>query len=88
MTERTTMRKSSSKIRVEIERLHDQLKAAETKEAERIGRIAVKAGLGDLDIDEARLGDLFAEIAGRFQPGSTKPRQATPKPARPPEGDA
>ena len=82
------MRKSSSKIRDEIERLHDQLKAAETKEAERIGRIAVKAGLGDLDIDEAKLSGLFAEIAGRFQAGSEKRRQAAPKPARPAEGDA
>jgi hypothetical protein len=82
------MRKSSFKIREEIERLHDQLKAAETKEAERIGRIAVKAGLGDLDIDEAKLADLFAEIAGRFQSGSEKRRQAAPKPARPPESDA
>jgi hypothetical protein len=81
------MRKSSSKIREEIERLHDQLKAAETKEAERIGRIAVKAGLGDLDIDEAKLGDLFAEIAARFHSGSEKRRQAAPKPARPPEGN-
>jgi hypothetical protein len=82
------MRKSSSKIREEIERLHDQLKAAETKEAERIGRIALKAGLGDLDIDEAKLADLFAEIAGRFQSESEKRRQAAPKPARPPESDA
>ncbi|TPL21115.1 TraC family protein [Mesorhizobium sp. B2-4-9] len=82
------MRKSSSKIKEEIERLHDQLKAAEAKEAERIGRIAVKAGLGDLDVDEAKLSDLFAEIAVRFQPGSEKRRQAAPKPARPAECDA
>ena len=82
------MRKSSSKIREEIERLHDQLKAAETKEAERIGRIAVKAGLSDLNIDEAKLADLFAEIAGRFQTAGEKRRQAASKPARPDEGDA
>ncbi|UVK49360.1 conjugal transfer protein TraC (plasmid) [Mesorhizobium sp. AR07] len=82
------MRKSSSKIRQEIERLHDQLKAAETKEAERIGRIAVKAGLSDIEIDETKLADLFAEIAGRFQSGSEKRRQAAPKPPRPPESDA
>lgn len=82
------MRKSSSKIREEIERLHDQLKAAETKEAERIGRIAVKAGLGDMDIDEAKLGELFTEIAARFQTGNERRRQAAPKPVRPPEGDA
>lgn len=82
------MRKSSSKIREEIERLHEQLRAAETKEAERIGRIAVKAGLGDLDIDEAKLAELFAEIAGRFQKGSEKRQRPAPKPAEPPESPA
>ena len=82
------MRKSSSKIREEIERLHDQLKAAETKEAERIGRVAVKAGLGDLDIDEAKLAEMFAEIAGRFQKRNEKRPQAAPKPAVSPESPA
>lgn len=82
------MRKSSSKIREEIERLHDQLRAAETKEAERIGRIAVKAGLGDVDIDETKLAAFFAEIAGRFQMASEKRQQAAPKPTRPAESGA
>lgn len=88
MREPVTMRKSSSKIREEIERLHEQLKAAETKEAERIGRIAVKAGLGDVDIDEVKLAELFAEIAGRFQKGSEKRQRPAPKPAEPPESPA
>lgn len=35
------MKKPSSKIREEIAKLQDQLKAAETREAERIGRICV-----------------------------------------------
>ena len=82
------MRKSSSKIRDEIERLHEQLKAAEANEAERIGRIAVKAGLGHLDIDEARLSELFGELARRFQQGSEKRHAAASKPARPADGDA
>lgn len=68
------MRKTSSKIREEIEKLQEQLKAAETKEAERIGRIAVKAGLGDLEIEEGELADAFAELAKRFRGGSTKPK--------------
>ena len=82
------MRKSSSKIRDEIERLHDQLKAAEAKEAERIGRIAVKAGLGHLDVDEAKLSELFGELAKRFQQASEKRPAAASKPARPAGGDA
>ena len=82
------MRKSSLKIREEIERLHEQLKAAETKEAERIGRIALKAGLADLDIEETRLSELFAEISDRFQTRSSNRKQVAPKPARPAEGSA
>lgn len=63
------MKKPSSKIREEIARLQDQLRAAETREAERIGRIALKAGLGDIDIEEAQLQAAFEEVAGRFRGG-------------------
>lgn len=70
------MKKPSSKIREEIAQLQDQLKQAETREAERIGRIALKAGIGDIEIDEAALQVAFEEIAGRFRGGK---RQATGK---------
>ncbi|MEZ2223398.1 conjugal transfer protein TraC [Rhizobium sp. RCC_161_2] len=63
------MKKSSSKIREEIARLQDQLKQAETREAERIGRIALRAGIGDIEIDETALQVAFEEIAGRFRGG-------------------
>jgi hypothetical protein len=63
------MKKPSSKIREEIARLQDQLRAAETREAERIGRIALKAGLGDIEIDEAELQAAFEDVAGRFRGG-------------------
>lgn len=63
------MKKPSSKIREEIARLQDQLRAAETREAERIGRIAVKAGLGEIEIEEAALQAAFEDIAGRFRGG-------------------
>lgn len=63
------MKKPSSKIREEIARLQDQLKAAETREAERIGRVALKAGLGDIEIEEAALQAAFEEIAKRFRGG-------------------
>ncbi|MUZ75514.1 TraC family protein [Agrobacterium vitis] len=68
------MKKPSSKIREEIARLQDQLRAAETREAERIGRIALKAGIGEIEIDEAELQTAFEEIAGRFRAGQ---QQAT-----------
>lgn len=63
------MKKPSSKIREEIARLQDQLKAAEAREAERIGRIALKAGLGEIEIEEAALQAAFEDIAGRFRGG-------------------
>ncbi|TGP50866.1 TraC family protein [bacterium M00.F.Ca.ET.230.01.1.1] len=63
------MKKPSSKIREEIARLQEQLRQAETREAERIGRIALKAGLGEIEIEEAALQGAFEEIAKRFRGG-------------------
>lgn len=64
------MKKPSSKIREEIARLQEQLKQAETREAERIGRLALKAGLGDIEIEERALVTAFEELAARFRKGS------------------
>ncbi|MBB3933715.1 Arc/MetJ-type ribon-helix-helix transcriptional regulator [Kaistia hirudinis] len=61
------MKKPSSKIREEIARLQEQLKSAETREAERIGRVALKAGLGEIEIEETELQAAFEELAGRFR---------------------
>ncbi|MEZ5784484.1 MAG: conjugal transfer protein TraC [Rhizobiaceae bacterium] len=66
------MKKPSSRIREEIVRLQEQLKQAETREAERIGRIALKAGLGEIEIEEAALLASFEELAGRFRGGNEK----------------
>lgn len=63
------MKKPSSKIRAEITRLQEELKQAETREAERIGRLALKAGLGEIDFDEAELQAAFDGLARRFRAG-------------------
>lgn len=60
------MKKPSSRIRDEIAKLQEQLKQAETREAERIGRIALKAGLGEITIEDADLLAAFEELAARF----------------------
>ncbi|MEC9463877.1 MAG: conjugal transfer protein TraC [Pseudomonadota bacterium] len=73
------MKKPSSRIREEIARLQDQLKQAETREAERIGRIALKAGIGEVEIDEADLQTAFEEIAEMFR--AAKARSAGKKQA-------
>ncbi|URK86312.1 TraC family protein (plasmid) [Rhizobium sp. RCAM05350] len=63
------MKKPSSKIHDEIAKLQEQLKIAETREAERIGRIALKAGLGEIEIDEAELQAAFEQLTKRFRGG-------------------
>ena len=72
------MKKPSSKIREEIAKLQEQLRAAETREAERIGRMALRAGLGDIEIDEAELQTALEEVAARFRKGlGKKPKSTT-----------
>jgi hypothetical protein len=61
------MKKPSRQIREEISRLQEQLKAAETREAERIGRIALRAGLGEIEVEEEALLSAFEELAKRFR---------------------
>ena len=61
------MKKATSKIREELARLQEQLKQAETRDAERIGRIALKAGLGEIEIDDADLQAAFEDVAKRFR---------------------
>ncbi len=77
------MRKPSSKIKEDIARLQEQLKVAETREAERIGRLALKAGLGEIEIDDAKLVEAFEDLAKRFRGGSETRK---PHPAQNPAG--
>jgi len=72
------MKKPSSRIREEIARLQEQLKATETREAERIGRLALRAGLGDLAIDEVVMVSAFEEMAARFRGGGSERRPKPP----------
>ncbi|MCP1201005.1 TraC family protein [Notoacmeibacter sp. MSK16QG-6] len=72
------MKKSSSKIKEDIARMQERLKVAETREAERIGRLAFKAGLGELEIDDAKLVQAFADLAKRFRGGGGETRKSPP----------
>ena len=80
------MKKPSSKIRDEITRLQEQLKAAETREAERIGRLALKAGLGEIAIEEAELVAAFEALATRFRTGGGKRERPATAPTPIPVG--
>ena len=77
------MKKPSSKIREEIARLQEQLKQAETREAERIGRLALKAGLGDIEIEERALVTALEEVAARFRKGSGRAARPASAPVAP-----
>lgn len=63
------MKKTTAKIREDLARLHEQLKQAETRDAERIGRIALKSGLGEIEIEDANLQAAFEDVAKRFRGG-------------------
>ncbi|KQV39918.1 MULTISPECIES: conjugal transfer protein TraC [unclassified Rhizobium] len=65
------MKKPSSKIRDEIAKLQEQLKYAEAREAERIGRVALRAGLGEIEIEETELEAALEELAKRFRGGKS-----------------
>lgn len=68
------MKKPAFKLREEIAKLQEQLKHAESREAERIGRIALKSGLGEFELDEAELQAAFEEIARRFRSSTRSSR--------------
>jgi len=71
------MKKPSSKIREEIGRLQEQLRQAETREAERIGRLALKAGLGDIEVEDGELVTALEEVAAKFRKGSGRSGRQT-----------
>ena len=75
------MKKPSSRIREEIAKLQEQLRQAETREAERIGRIALKAGVGEIDIDEGELQTAFEKLAARFREGGRTALQGSKAPS-------
>lgn len=65
------MKKPSSKIRQEIEKLQDQLRTAEAREAERIGRIALRSGLGEIKMEESKMQAAFEAMALQFRHGNS-----------------
>lgn len=58
------------KIRAEIEARKAELEAALEASGQRIGKIAVAAGLAELDLSDKVLRDAFRELVARFQEGS------------------
>ena len=60
-------KRSTREIKAEIENLRSQMKSAETAEEAEFGRMARKAGLLDLDLDDKQLKEAIDEIVLRFR---------------------
>ena len=57
----------------QIQKLKEDLSKLEDQAVDRIGRLAVKAGLGELDIGDDDLAKEFASIASKFRGGTAEP---------------
>lgn len=59
--------KNTAALRSQIEAMRQELAELEKKDAERIGSLAIKAGLGELVISDKELLEAFKELRARFQ---------------------
>ena len=63
---RSTIERKADKL-AQLKKIKAEIAALEKSTAERIGRLAVKAGLGELGIPDAKLKEEFDGIAQRFR---------------------
>ena len=68
MRARTTI----SEIATQIELLREKRKNVVAKANERFAGAALRAGLAELDISDAELNDVLAEITARFRDGEQR----------------
>lgn len=71
MARKTLSERKAEKL-AELNRIKAELADLESKAAERIGRIALAAGLGDLDLDDATMRKEFEAIASKFRKSEGK----------------
>ena len=81
MARKTLAERRSEKLD-ELERIKSDLARIEERAAMQIGKLAVRAGLADLDIEDEQLAKEFAALAAKFQSKSGK----KDKPASPNAG--
>lgn len=77
---RKTLQERRAAALAEVEAAKRRLAQLEAKAAERIGRLAIKAGLVDLDLSDEQLASEFDAIASKFR-GSEKVGGSTNKAA-------
>ena len=71
MAKKTLSERKADKL-AELNRIKAELAELESKAAERIGKIAIAAGLGDLDIDDAVMRKEVEAIASKFRKSEAK----------------
>lgn len=71
MARKTLAERRSEKLD-ELERIKSDLARIEERAAMQIGKLAVRAGLADLEIDDEQLAKEFAALAAKFQSRSGK----------------
>ncbi|MBC6942055.1 MAG: hypothetical protein DWB45_04950 [Xanthomonadales bacterium] len=71
MARKTLAERRSEKLD-ELERIKSDLARIEERAAMQIGKLAVRAGLADLDIEDEQLAKEFAAVAAKFQSRSGK----------------
>lgn len=82
MARKTLAERRSEKLE-ELERIKNDLARIESQAAERIGKLAIRAGLADLDIGDEQLSKEFAAVAAKFQPKTGKKDKPSASDARP-----
>ncbi len=67
----------------QMEALKKQLAELDAKAGERLGKLAVRAGLADLSLDDETIVREFQAIAGRFRGNRKEPEPAAPSSPEP-----
>ena len=81
-------RRNRAEILADIEGLKRQLAESEEREERRIGKIANKAGLLDVEVSDEELTQAFSDLAARFRKADKKEQRAAAAPATPPAAQA
>lgn len=72
MARKTFAERRKEKL-AELDRIKDELSRIETRTAERIGKLAIRSGLADIEIDEESLAKELAAVAAKFSAKKAKP---------------
>jgi TolA-binding protein len=79
MPSRQRPRETRASLEQELKDVQRRIAEAEQREADRLGKLAIQAGLTRLELDEKTVIEEFKKIAARFQ---EKPSEAPHEPAK------